>query len=379
MVEQAQRFATFRLTVIDGRAYVLKYHPTFQTRDVFTLWGILQLLRYYPGRLPDLDIMFDCFDFPMLRAEEFERENAPSPPPLFRYCSADSALDIVFPDWSYWGWAELNIKPWEALQSDIKQENKNVKWMDREPYAHWKGNPEVAQIRKELVECNVSESHDWNARIYGQDWFKEAVTGYKESDLSKQCIHRYKIYIEGSAWSVSEKYVLACDSMALFVKPTFYDFFSRGLMPVEHYWPVRVDKDKCRSIKFAVDWGNSHQKKAQEIGKEGSSFMLEKLKMANVYDYMFHLLTEYAKLMKYKPTVPTNATELCSELMACPAQGNEHKFMMESAVYKPSDVGPCELPPPFSDDELKTVLKRKEDSIKQVESWEEKAWAEGTR
>lgn len=71
---------------------------------------------------------------------------------------------------------------------------------------------------------------------------------------------RYKIYIEGTAWSVSEKYILACDSMTLFVKPKYHDFFTRGLMPVQHYWPIR-DDDKCRSIKFAVDWGNSHKKK----------------------------------------------------------------------------------------------------------------------
>ena len=67
-------------------------------------------------------------------------------------------------------------------------------------------------------------------------------------------------YIEGSAWSVSEKYILACDSVSLLVKPHYYDFFTRGLMPVHHYWPVRND-DKCKSIKFAVDWGNSHKQK----------------------------------------------------------------------------------------------------------------------
>lgn len=71
---------------------------------------------------------------------------------------------------------------------------------------------------------------------------------------------RYKVYIEGSAWSVSEKYILACDSPTLLVKPHYYDFFTRGLIPVHHYWPIKED-DKCKSIKFAVDWGNSHKEK----------------------------------------------------------------------------------------------------------------------
>lgn len=85
-----------------------------------------------------------------------------------------------------------------------------------------------------------------------------------DHQLPKSCLisllhmfYRYKIYIEGSAWSVSEKYILACDSPTLLVKPKYYDFFTRSLIPEQHYWPIR-DDDKCRSIKFAVDWGNSH-------------------------------------------------------------------------------------------------------------------------
>ena len=43
--------------------------------------------------------------------------------------------------------------------------------------------------------------------------------------------------------------------------------------------------------------------------------------MDYIYDYMLHLLTEYAKLLRYKPTIPENAVEICTESMACPAQG----------------------------------------------------------
>ena len=66
---------------------------------------------------------------------------------------------------------------------------------------------------------------------------------------------RYKIYIEGYAWSVSEKYILACDSVTLLVKPDYYDFFVRSLKPLEHYWPINND-DKCKSVEYAVVWGN---------------------------------------------------------------------------------------------------------------------------
>lgn len=63
---------------------------------------------------------------------------------------------------------EVNIKPWENLLNDLKEGNKKTRWMDREPYAYWKGNPVVAETRQDLMRCNVSEQQDWSARVYAQ-------------------------------------------------------------------------------------------------------------------------------------------------------------------------------------------------------------------
>ncbi|GER27022.1 hypothetical protein STAS_02704 [Striga asiatica] len=373
MVMSASRTANFRLVIVGGRAYVQTYKKSFQSRDTFTLWGILQLLRRYPGKVPDLDLMFDCVDWPVIKKQLFSRPEYQAPPPLFRYCGDDETYDIVFPDWSFWGWPEINIKPWEQLLKELKEGNKRMKWSDRDPHAYWKGNPVVAATRMDLLKCNVSDKQDWNARVYAQDWLKEQKQGYKQSDLASQCVHRYKIYIEGSAWSVSEKYILACNSVTLLVKPHYYDFFTRSLMPLKHYWPIKED-DKCRSIKYAVEWGNSHGKAARAIGKGASRFIFDELKMDYVYDYMFHLLSEYAKLLKYKPTVPQKAVELCSESMACFAQGFEKQFMTESLVKGPSAYGPCEMPPPYGPASLHSVIEQRDNGIKKVEDWERVYW-----
>lgn len=101
MVESAKQFANFRLVIIDGKAYLEKYSNAFQTRDVFTIWGILQLLNRYPGRIPDLDLMFNCNDTPVIKAAKYRSK---APPPLFRYCTDRTSLEIIFPDWSFWGW-----------------------------------------------------------------------------------------------------------------------------------------------------------------------------------------------------------------------------------------------------------------------------------
>ncbi|XP_061358965.1 uncharacterized protein LOC133303114 isoform X1 [Gastrolobium bilobum] len=373
MVERAKATANFKLVILKGKAYLETYEKAFQTRDVYTLWGILQLLRRYPGKVPDLELMFDCVDWPVVLTDHYNGPNAENPPPLFRYCGNDATLDIVFPDWSFWGWPEVNIKPWEILLGELKEGNKRSTWLNREPYAYWKGNPAVAETRQDLMKCNVSDKQEWNARLYSQDWGRESQEGYKKSDLAGQCTHRYKVYIEGSAWSVSEKYILACDSVTLLVKPHYYDFFTRGLIPVHHYWPIKED-DKCRSIKFAVDWGNGHKKKAHNIGKAASDFIQEELKTDYVYDYMFHLLNSYAKLFRYKPSISDKAIELCVESMVCNAEGLEKKFMMESLVKGPANTNPCTLPPPYDPSSLHAQLRRKEGSIQQVELWEKSYW-----
>ena len=94
--------------------------------------------------------------------------------------------------------------------------------------------------------------------------------------------------------------------------------------------------------------------------------------MDHVYDYMFHLLTEYAKLLRFKPTKPPEAVEVCSESLACQAIGREKKFMEDSMVRSASNAGPCNLPPPFSPEELEALKRRREKSMKQIERWEHK-------
>ncbi|XP_022159532.1 uncharacterized protein LOC111025920 isoform X2 [Momordica charantia] len=232
--------------------------------------------------------------------------------------------------------AEINIRPWENLLKELKEGNERSKWMEREPFAYWKGNPYVADTRQDLLKCNLSHQNDWNARLYIQDWIRESKQGYKQSDLASQCTHR-------------------------------------SLQPVHHYWPIRDDQ-KCTSIKFAVHWGNSHKQKAQTIGKAASDFIQQELKMDNVYDYMFHLLNQYAKLLRFQPEVPKDAVEVCSETMACPRDGLEKKFMRESMVKAPSPTSPCAMPPPFATTSLQRLYRRNANLIRQVEKWEDEFW-----
>ncbi|KAL0002498.1 hypothetical protein SO802_016279 [Lithocarpus litseifolius] len=134
--------------------------------------------------------------------------------------------------------------------------------------------------------------------------------------------------------------------MTLLVMPQYHDFFTRSLVPMQHYWPINITNNICRDLKLAVEWGNNHADKAQKIGETASKFIQENLKMDFVYDYMFHLLSEYAKLLKFEPTIPPGAHEACSETMACLMDDKLwkiKKFMVESMRDSPCRVVSCRV------------------------------------
>ena len=109
---------------------------------------------------------------------------------------------------------------------------------------------------------------------------------------------------------------------------------------------------------------------AHEIGKAGSRFVQEKLMMRHVYDYMFPVSYQYAKLLKYQPTVPKGAVEVCSETLICNSKGLRKKFRSYSMVTNPAESSPCTLQPHFDQQKIQDLLKRKEHLKKQIEPFE---------
>ncbi|KAJ4749965.1 O-glucosyltransferase rumi-like protein (DUF821) [Rhynchospora pubera] len=342
LIENAARQnAAFRVVIKDSKVYVDLLYACVQSRMLFTIWGLLQLVQRYPGLVPDVDMVFDCMDRPMVNRTWYAGHGAATPPPVFRYCTTKEHLDIPFPDWSFWGWPEVNIQPWEVEYKSIEKGSEAIKWKDRVRFAYWRGNPDVASpLRVALMSCNDTEK--WQAQIFRQDWIKESTVGYQSSKLSSQCNYRYKIYAEGFAWSVSLKYILACGSETLIIDPQYEDFFSRGLIPKENFWPVR-QTDLCQSIKEAVEWGNGNSSEAEAIGRRGQDLMRD-INIDRVYDYMFHLLVEYSELLDFKPKPPLSAQEVCMDSLLCFADAWQREFL-EKSVASPSKNYPCTLPP----------------------------------
>lgn len=70
---------------------------------------------------------------------------------------------------------------------------------------------------------------------------------------------------------------------------------------------------------------------------------MESLSIDRIYDYMYHLISEYAKLQDFVPVPPSSALELCIDTVLCFADDQQKRFLKKSLVF-PSNESPCSLP-----------------------------------
>lgn len=74
---------------------------------------------------------------------------------------------------------------------------------------------------------------------------------------------------------------------------------------------------------------------------------MESISMDRVYDYMFHLISEYSKLQDFKPVPPSSAVEVCVDSLICFADEKQRQFLKRGAA-SPSAKPPCALQSPDS-------------------------------
>lgn len=100
------------------------------------------------------------------------------------------------------------------------------------------------------------------------------------------------------------------------------------------------------------------------MGKAAQNLM-ESISMDGVYDYMYHLLNEYSKLLDFKPVRPSTAIEVCYQSLLCYADEKKRRFLERSTAF-PSLNPPCKLPP-RDDNYIKSWMEKKSKAIEEAE------------
>lgn len=86
--------------------------------------------------------------------------------------------------------------------------------------------------------------------------------------------------------------------------------------------------------------------------------------MDKVYDYMFYMLQEYAKLQDFKPRLSGSAHLVTQEYILCLAQPSQRLLLNQAKKLMPSTIAPCYMsqspngPPDYGWEAFKHVNKR---------------------
>ncbi|KAG2498502.1 hypothetical protein HYH03_003753 [Edaphochlamys debaryana] len=131
--------------------------------------------------------------------------------------------------------------------------------------------------------------------------------------------HKHKYLVSTDGWSISSKFdkYLLLGSAILKAEGLTYGWYYPALRPYEHYLPI-MSKHKD-DILEVLEWAKAHEAEAEAVGQRAQTFAMRNLNRPMRLCYIFRLLTELSKYMKYTPD--------CSRRAQCVPLVEEIKFL----------------------------------------------------
>lgn len=275
--------------------------PMFPARSHGVEYFLLKIIK----DLPDTEFILNTMDWP--QTQKWTKKL-----PVFSFSKvAAEHSDIMYPAWTFWegGPAVWPIYPnglgrWDQQLKAIPKAAKKWPWNKKLKKAFFRGSrtsperdPLVLLSRKEpeLVDASYTKNQGWKS-----DKDTLGAKPATEISLEDHCEFKYLFNFRGVAASFRFKHLFLCDSLVYHVDEKWLEFFYTAMKPWVHYIPVSSDlKEAKKLIQFAIE----NDDIAKAIARRGRKFILEHLRMSDVTCYWKELLTEYTKLLKYKPTL----------------------------------------------------------------------------
>ncbi|MCX5924821.1 MAG: glycosyl transferase family 90 [Candidatus Dependentiae bacterium] len=113
--------------------------------------------------------------------------------------------------------------------------------------------------------------------------------------------YAYQIQIDGftAAWA-RMYWQLFCNAIMLKQESNNIQWYYEPLQPYVHYIPLAHD---VADIEEKITWADTHNQEVQQIIKNANTFANNNLGYPDILLYIYTLLTEYAKLQHFKPSL----------------------------------------------------------------------------
>uniref|UniRef100_A0A1A8IFX5 Protein O-glucosyltransferase 1 n=1 Tax=Nothobranchius kuhntae TaxID=321403 RepID=A0A1A8IFX5_NOTKU len=245
--------------------------------------GVEHFLLEMIDRLPDVEMVVNVRDYPQV--PQWVQPSLP----VFSFSKTSEYRDIMYPAWTFWegGPAVWPIYPtglgrWDLMRDELKRSSAQWPWKKKESKGFFRGSrtsserdPLILLSREapELVNAEYTKNQAWKSE---KDTLGKPPA--KEVPLVDHCKYNSLVFHVGDKWQ---------------------EFFYPQLKPWVHYVPVQQDLSNVREL---LQFVKENDAVAQEIAERGKDFILRHLRMEDVSCYWERLLTEFSRLLAYKPS-----------------------------------------------------------------------------
>jgi EGF-domain serine glucosyl/xylosyltransferase len=215
----------------------------------------------------------------------------------------------MYPAWTFWegGPAVWPIYPtglgrWDEQIKIIGKAAKQWSWDKKKSKGYFRGS-RTSSDRDPLVLLSRSKPELCDAQYTkNQAWRSDADTlgapPASEVKLEDHCEYKYLFNFRGVAASFRFKHLFLCKSLVFHVGNDWMEFFYTSMKPWVHYIPLDIGLENVQEM---IEFAKENDNVAKKIATRGHKFITKHLRMEDISCYWQALLTDYAKLLKYKP------------------------------------------------------------------------------
>ncbi|KAK9806012.1 hypothetical protein WJX73_004751 [Symbiochloris irregularis] len=299
--------SSWRLQVVNGSMYVAGEIKPYQTRNESVKRQLLELVRL-EGPLPDLDIYFDSQDHaeycPLGESEACKVRG----PHLQQAKKPENDHLILIPGPTFGGWPEVKFSKWVEMQQTMGLAAQQNPWEERDPALFFIGC-NLGPQRNVLFDNQEAIRRDHpEVSINWICWDDPALV----PPVFDFCKHKHLLNVMGSSWSSRAKYLFLCGSTVVFPDSPFFEFWYRILVNGHNVvrTPAITRENRGEPMLEAARALLANETDAKRMADNAWFTGMTTLSPENLRRYWRRLLTEYAALQTFKPTVHPDAIPL---------------------------------------------------------------------
>ncbi|MDX1924057.1 MAG: glycosyl transferase family 90 [Rickettsiaceae bacterium] len=123
-------------------------------------------------------------------------------------------------------------------------------------------------------------------------------------NLKEQLNYKMQIIVDGnSATYPGFLWRLSSNAVSLKQESPEVQWFYRIVKPMEHFIPVKYD---LSDLVEKIEWVKNNDNKAREIAQNANLLVAENLRISDMYQYIFLVLSEYSSLQNFKAKIDKN-------------------------------------------------------------------------